>query len=210
MTNVSVRRIAIALVGILAAAASSASAQTPENSWVLEKGEGIAVGKDNPASLRLDDKQMSGSTGCNTFRAKIDNRPDNRVAISDVALTRKMCAPKVSEVERAIVEAFGKTEFMERGSRTLTFLSGKKRAFAGLESSGKRPRRPMHRSGPGCCRLGRRAPLLRPEKRSCCAKSPERQVRRARCISLAAARLAQRLPTSSTSTSHISEFAQGA
>ena len=161
MTNVSVRRIAIALVGILAAAASSASAQTPENSWVLEKGEGIAVGKDNPASLRLDDKQMSGSTGCNTFRAKIDNRPDNRVAISDVALTRKMCAPKVSEVERAIVEAFGKTEFMERGSRTLTFLSGKK-GLCWFGKQRKRPRRPINRSGPGCCRLGRRAPLLRP------------------------------------------------
>src|SRR3979409_1674361 len=94
------------LLAAMAAAASSSSAQTAGNSWVLEKGQGVSTATDSPASLTLDDKQMSGSTGCNTFRATIADRPDKRVAISDVALTRKLCAPEANNNERAIVLAF--------------------------------------------------------------------------------------------------------
>jgi heat shock protein HslJ len=117
---------AVILLAALAAAASRASAQTAGNSWVLEKGQGVATVKGSPASLTLDDKQMSGSTGCNTFRATIADRPDKRVAISDVTLTRKLCAPQANNNERAIVQAFSKTEFVEQGPGTLTFLSGKR------------------------------------------------------------------------------------
>lgn len=118
---------AVLLLAALTAAASSASAQTPGNSWVLEKGQGVAAVKGSPASLTLDDKQMSGSTGCNTFRATIADRPDKRVAISDVTLTRKLCAPQANNNERAIVQAFTKTEFVEQGPGTLTFLSAKRK-----------------------------------------------------------------------------------
>ena len=117
---------AVILLAALAAAASSARAQIPGNSWVLEKGQGVSTVKGSRASLTLDDKQMSGSTGCNTFRASIADRPDKRVAISDVALTRKLCAPEANNNERAIVLAFSKTEFVEQGPGTLTFLSGKR------------------------------------------------------------------------------------
>src|SRR5262249_40042269 len=80
--------------------------------------------KDSPASLMLTDKELSGSTGCNTFRATLSERAEKRVAINDVALTRKLCAPPVSDNERAIVQAFNKTEFIEERADTLTFLSG--------------------------------------------------------------------------------------
>src|SRR5262249_44545905 len=80
--------------------------------------------KSSPASLTLNDKQLSGSTGCNTFRATLSERADKRVAINDVALTRKLCAPPESANERAIVQAFNKTEFIEERADSLTLLSG--------------------------------------------------------------------------------------
>lgn len=119
-------RFTIILFAGLWTAASSASAQTTGKSWVLEKGLGVAPVKDRPASLTVDAKQMTGSTGCNTFSATIADRPDKRVAIGDVALTRKLCAPQANNNERAIVLAFSKTEFVEQGPDTLTFLSGKR------------------------------------------------------------------------------------
>src|SRR5262249_41202616 len=72
----------------------------------------------------FNNKQLSGSTGCNTFRATLSERAENRVAINDVDVTRKLCAPPESDNERAIVEAFNKTEFIEEGAERLTFLSG--------------------------------------------------------------------------------------
>ena len=108
------------------AAAPGVSAGPAGDTWVLEKGQGVAPVAGSPASLTLDDKQMSGSTGCNTFKATITDRPDKRVAISDVALTRRLCTPPVSNNERAIVQAFSKTEFVEHNPGTLTFLSGRR------------------------------------------------------------------------------------
>ena len=103
---------------------STAAAMTTERSWVLEKGQGVTTLKNSPASLTLNNKQLSGSTGCNTFRATLSERAENRVAINDVAVTRKLCAPPASDNERAIVEAFNKTEFIEERADRLTFLSG--------------------------------------------------------------------------------------
>jgi len=104
--------------------ASTAAALTSERSWVLEMGQGFRTLKNSPASLTLNDNRLLGSTGCNTFRATLSERAENRVAIKDVALTRKLCAPPESDNERAIVEAFNKTEFIEEGADRLTFLSG--------------------------------------------------------------------------------------
>ena len=104
--------------------ASTAAAMMSERSWVLEKGQGVTTLKNNPASLTLNNKQLSGSTGCNTFRATLSERAENRVAIKDVAVTRKLCAPPESDNERAIIEAFSKTEFIEEGADRLKFLSG--------------------------------------------------------------------------------------
>ena len=115
----------VALIGlVLLGLGTTAAAQTSDRSWVLEKGQGFKTLKDSPASLTLNDKQLSGSTGCNTFRATLSERAEKRVAINDVALTRKLCAPPASDNERAIVQALNKTEFIEEKPDTLTFLSG--------------------------------------------------------------------------------------
>jgi heat shock protein HslJ len=115
----------VGLIGILfGLVASTAAAMTSERSWVLEKGQGVTTLKSSPASLTFNNKQLSGSTGCNTFRATLSERAENRVAINDVDVTRKLCGPPESDNERAIVEAFNKTEFIEEGADRLTFLSG--------------------------------------------------------------------------------------
>jgi heat shock protein HslJ len=124
MARIATYRVGPIAFVILGLVASTAAAQTSERSWVLEKGQGVTSLKNSPASLTLNDKQLSGSTGCNSFRATLSERAEKRVAINDVALTRKLCAPPASDNERAIVQAFNKTEFIEEGADTLTFLSG--------------------------------------------------------------------------------------
>ena len=124
MIRVKMYGVAVILLSALAVAVSSANAQSAGSAWVLEKAQGVTTIEGSPASLILDDKQLSGSTGCNTFTATIADRPGKRVAISDVALTRKLCAPEANNNERAIVMAFSKTEFVEQGPGTLTFLAG--------------------------------------------------------------------------------------
>jgi heat shock protein HslJ len=99
----------VGLIGfVFGLVTSTAAAMTTECSWALEKGQGVTTLKNGPASLTLNIKQLSGSTGCNTFRATLNERAENRVAINDVAVTRKLCAPPAIE---------------ERADR-LTFLSG--------------------------------------------------------------------------------------
>ena len=124
MARIAAYRVGLIAVVVLGLVASTAAAQTSDRSWMLEKGQGFKSLKDSPASLTLNDKQLSGSTGCNTFRATLSERAEKRVAINDVALTRKLCAPPASDNERAIVQAFNKTEFIEEKADTLTFLSG--------------------------------------------------------------------------------------
>jgi heat shock protein HslJ len=124
MARIAAYRVGLIGLVILGLVASTAAAQTSERSWVLEKGQGFTTIKNSPASLTVNDKQISGSTGCNTFRATLSERAEKRVAISDVALTRKLCAPPANDNERAIVQAFNKTEYIEEGADTLTFLSG--------------------------------------------------------------------------------------
>ena len=124
MARIAAYRVGLIGLVVLELVARTAAARTSERSWVLEKGQGFTTLKNSPASLTLNDKQLSGSTGCNTFRATLSERAEKRIAINDVALTRKLCAPPASDNERAIVQAFNKTEFIEEGADTLTFLSG--------------------------------------------------------------------------------------
>jgi heat shock protein HslJ len=122
MTRIAAYRVGLIGFVTLALVASSAAALS-ERSWVLEKGQGFAIVESSPVSLKLNDKQLSGSTGCNTFRATLSQQAEKRIAINDVALTRKLCAPPANNNERAIVQAFNMTQYIEEGADTLTFLS---------------------------------------------------------------------------------------
>jgi heat shock protein HslJ len=104
--------------------AAAQSAQGPaESSWVLERGRGIPASQVKGPSLKLQPQQLSGSTGCNAFTATLVAHPNKRVAIENVALTRKLCGPEENDTEHAFVRALGNTHYLQQGSDTLTFLS---------------------------------------------------------------------------------------
>src|SRR5215831_7514083 len=133
MARIAAYRVRLIGLVVLELVAWTAAARTSDRSWVLEKGQGFKSLKNSPASLTLNNKQLSGSTGCNTFRATLSERAENHVAINDVAVTCKFCAPPASDNERAIVEAFNKTEFIEERADRLTFHSGSREPLLGLQ-----------------------------------------------------------------------------
>src|SRR5262245_3485888 len=196
MANSAAYRVGLIGFVVLSLVASTAAAQTGERSWVLEKGQGFKTLKDSPASLILNDKQMSGSTGCNTFRATLSERAEKRVTINDVALTRKLCAPPASDNERAIVQAFNKTEYIEEGADSLTFLSGAREPLLVWKPAKKAAERD------GSIRAGMVPPLasrpIRQFERVAKAK-PAHKHRRARALKASRRHIAhrrhKRLPT---------------
>jgi heat shock protein HslJ len=133
--------IGFVTLGLVASTAAALS----ERSWVLEKGQGYTTVESSPVSLNLNDKQLSGSTGCNTFRATLSQQAEKRIVINDVALTRKLCAPAANNNERAIVQAFNMTQYIEEGADTLTFFSGSREPLLVWKATKAKPRAGMIR-----------------------------------------------------------------
>jgi heat shock protein HslJ len=122
----SVKRAAALLAvafACLACDVASAGAEPAPGRWVLQKGRGVQFPLPHKPELQLQDQQLSGTTGCNAFTAKISEGPEQRIAIALLSLTRKLCGPKESRVENAIVSAFAETQFLQQDDQTLTFLS---------------------------------------------------------------------------------------
>jgi heat shock protein HslJ len=91
------------------------NAQTPKRYWSRMRVR---------RGTKLQGQQLSGTTGCNSFTATISETGE-RVKIVNLSLTRKLCAPRQNETERAFVRALGQTEYLEKGTERLTFLSDK-------------------------------------------------------------------------------------
>jgi len=127
-------------LAILCGAAENAAAAQSAGSWVLQSGREIASPKPPKPTLRMQGHQLSGSTGCNTFTAMVSDRPDRKVAIEQVTLTRKLCGPQEGKVEEAFVRALSETEFLEHQRKTLAFLSGKKETLLVWKRAGKATR----------------------------------------------------------------------
>lgn len=115
------------LAWLLCAMPEGAARPAAASNWVLQKGRDIPRRTARRPMLRMHGANLSGSTGCNNFTATMTRRRGKRVAIERVALTRKLCAPERDRTERALVQALGKTAYLRRKGRTLTFLSGKGR-----------------------------------------------------------------------------------
>jgi heat shock protein HslJ len=123
LKSVHVARLAGALALSLAAPGGPALAQDAPTTWVLEKGHNIPARPPRTPSLRVEGDKLSGSTGCNLFTARISKTGDQGVAIDKVALTRKLCAAALNEVEAAVVTALEQTRFVETKDSRLSFLS---------------------------------------------------------------------------------------
>ena len=121
-----VRAFAILIMGtaVLCTAPRDGEARSPsETAWLLERARGIAPEQLSAPTLTRQGQRLSGSTGCNSFTATI-TATGERVKIENLSLTRKLCAPRRNETERAFVAALGQTEYLEEQKDRLTFLSG--------------------------------------------------------------------------------------
>jgi heat shock protein HslJ len=96
-----------------------------------ESASSVPVGVQ--ASLTFDDRGgMTGSTGCNTFRAKFA-ATDRRIIVTDLVSTKKGCNATVTEFERTVLRilALPMSYRIEANRLTLTVADG-----AGLQLAG--------------------------------------------------------------------------
>src|SRR5205814_5079416 len=107
---------------LIVAAPPSAASEPAKRGWVLDSGREIPSPQPSKPTLRIRGKQLSGSTGCNSFTATLSKRPDKRVAIEQVSQTRKICGPRDGEVEAAFVRTLSATEVLNEKRRRLTLL----------------------------------------------------------------------------------------
>jgi heat shock protein HslJ len=117
---------AVILSGWPDASAQPTAPAPTATSWVLERGRGIPSRLKRTPQLRMEGQKLSGSTGCNAFTAALVDKGEKRVAIEQVALTRKLCAPRLDKVETLFVRALEETQYLEQKGRRLMFLSAKR------------------------------------------------------------------------------------
>ncbi len=129
---VDTRYALLTCIAIILLASANALAAEPKGpaakatSWVLERGRDIPPRLKRTPQLHMEGEKLSGSTGCNSFTAAVVDKADKRIAIEQVALTRKLCAAKLDQAETAFVRALDETAYLEQKGSKLIFLSGKR------------------------------------------------------------------------------------
>lgn len=86
-----------------------------------------AIEGDNLAepTLSFGESQLSGSTGCNRFRASAAWNRDGVLGLGAIAVTRKMCPPALMEVEKAMLGSLESARsYMLDDDGILTFYRG--------------------------------------------------------------------------------------
>ena len=153
-------------LAFLCSNATSAAAARGASAWVLQKGQDMPRPPRRP-TLRIQGSKLSGSTGCNNFTATLNQRPDKRVAITQVSLTRMLCEGVQNSVETAFVRALGLAQFLNRQGKMLTFLSAERAPLLvwemrGKSSSARSGRRKAHK------KAHIRAHMRRSSRRAAC------------------------------------------
>jgi heat shock protein HslJ len=133
--------LAAATLALCCSTGQSLAQSAAAKPWVLQQGREIVPPRKQKPVLRMEGQRLSGSTGCNSFTAAVNDRPDKKVAIADVTLTRKLCGPQESQIEDALVRALSDTEYLKKERRRLTFLSGKQEVLLVWTRGGKTARK---------------------------------------------------------------------
>ncbi len=76
------------------------------------------------ATLSVDGARASGSTGCNTFQARISITDAGMVSLRDFAVTEIGCEPPVMEFEGQLLKALGEIDRFSWEADRLTLSSG--------------------------------------------------------------------------------------
>jgi heat shock protein HslJ len=129
--------VAVALLSCAAMEAESADGKSATATWILQQGVDISLDNSRKPEMRMDAKELTGSTGCNKFSATVSERPNNRVAIGQIVRTRMLCEPSQNKIENAFVRALEKTEAIREQGKRLTFLSADGSTLLVWNRSGK-------------------------------------------------------------------------
>ncbi|GAA5511509.1 hypothetical protein Dcar01_00220 [Deinococcus carri] len=143
------------------ALAGNAGAQTPAltgTAWTLtgltEDGRTLTPGRSVPRpTLRLDERMVSGSTGCNVYRGAYATRGD-LLRFGPLATTRRACPDRVDGLEARFLNLLRQVGHYRLSGGTLTLFSGSQdrlvftasSAAAGTPNPGSptRPEAPMN------------------------------------------------------------------
>lgn len=142
-----------------------AEAGARSTTWVLQRGQDIPSPPPRRPELRIEGQMLSGSTGCNLFKATLSEKADKRVAIEHVALTRMLCASDRNKVEAAVVRALKATEYVEDEGDRLLFLSGTRQPLLEWTREDKSGARPAPRKRRKLAQQRRRPAVVRKDRR---------------------------------------------
>jgi heat shock protein HslJ len=113
----SIVRCVIGAVGLVAAIAPALAGEaTIDGAWRLVRVQGQAV--DNGGTLLVKDGHISGSTGCNRFRASFTTADAKTIKVDPVAATKMYCQDRAM-VERAYLAALETVTVFEVQGDTL-------------------------------------------------------------------------------------------
>lgn len=124
-------RVAIAisiLLALTACTTSKASEDLVGRTWTLETVRGFETlpsGVETPTIRFAPDGHLSGNTGCNNGGASYRIEGDDEIVIEPMITTKRACAnPDGNALERAYVEAIGKTRSFRVANERLELLDG--------------------------------------------------------------------------------------
>lgn len=88
---------------------ATAPEKLARKSWKLHTINDELLYGDSVITLRFDsDSQLSGSAGCNTYKASYSADPEtNAIEIDAISTTRMQCAPEIMEQEQRYLGVLG-------------------------------------------------------------------------------------------------------
>lgn len=121
--------IAVSLfLALTACTTSKASEDLVGRTWTLETIAGFASLPSDVATPTIrfaPDGHFSGNTGCNNGGASYRIEGDDRMVIEAMVTTKRACAnPEGNSLERAYVDAIGKTRTFRIANERLELLDG--------------------------------------------------------------------------------------
>jgi putative lipoprotein len=115
---------ALALSGC---ASGSLAGRLADHEWRAVDVNGYPVSARSGPTIRLVDGRASGTTGCNTYNAAYETSTRERIRITGVSTTRKMCEAPLMDQERrftAILENAQSYSLYGDGSFSLIAADG--------------------------------------------------------------------------------------
>ncbi|HZG09697.1 MAG TPA: META domain-containing protein [Allosphingosinicella sp.] len=119
--------IAVLAAGACATTQGNYNIRGPE--WQAQDVNGVPLAGTRPLTLRLDGKNASGNSGCNSFSADV-RISEERLQFGPIASTRMACEPAVMEQEQRYLAILGAARSYSRyGNGSISLIAPDGRAI---------------------------------------------------------------------------------